>query len=148
MVTMLKIGELATRSGLSRDTLRFYERQAVLPKPARTQAGYRLYGPEVVERLHFIKRAQALGFSLTEIKNLLDGFQDPEECAQVKRFLEQKLAELDRKMREMQALRDLMSRYLAECQQALENDRAAEPCPVLLDLIREPAKETPLQGKP
>ncbi len=146
MAKMLKIGELAARSGLSRDTLRFYEREAVLPQPARTQAGYRLYSPEVVERLDFIKHARALGFSLGEIRDLLDGYQNPEECQRMKRHLEQKIAELDRKMREMQALQDILSRYLKTCQEALRDGRTAEPCPVVLDMLQSPARGTPLRG--
>jgi DNA-binding transcriptional MerR regulator len=73
MLTGLKIGELASRSGVSRDTIRFYEREALLPKPARTPAGYRLYRPEVLGHLAFIKQAQALGFSLAEIREVLGG---------------------------------------------------------------------------
>ena len=80
---MLKIGELASQSGLSRDTIRFYEREAFLPDPERTRAGYRLYSPDVVARLSFIKQAQALGFSLTEIRGVLDGYHDASECRQV-----------------------------------------------------------------
>ncbi|MEE9148466.1 MAG: heavy metal-responsive transcriptional regulator [Candidatus Tectomicrobia bacterium] len=146
MAKLFKIGELATRSGLSRDTIRFYEREAVLPKPARTQTGYRLYQPEMVERLHFIKRAQALGLSLTEIKSLLDGYQDPEECTRVKHLLEQKIVQLAQKMREIQALHDLLRQYLEACQQALKHGRATEPCPVLLDMLQGPASQKPLQG--
>jgi len=138
MPKMLKIGQLASKSGLSRDTIRFYEREAVLPRPSRTQTGYRLYGPEAVERLRFIKRAQALGFSLTEVRHLLDGYQDPEECAQVQQLLEQKIAQIEQKMRDIQALRDILRRYLAECQQALQDGRAAEACPVL-QIIQRPA---------
>jgi MerR family Zn(II)-responsive transcriptional regulator of zntA len=136
MAKLLKIGELASKSGVSRDTLRFYEREALLPKASRTPAGYRLYVPETVERLRFIKRAQALGFSLTEIRHLLDGYQDPEECSQVKHLLEQKIAVLDQKMREIQALRDVLGRYLEACQQALSTGQATGTCPVLLDLLR------------
>jgi len=131
MTQRLKIGELASTSGLSRDTIRFYEREAVLPQPVRTPAGYRLYGPEAVERLRFIKRAQALGFSLTEIRAVLGGYQDLEECRQVQRLLEQKIAQLDRKMRDMQTLRAVLHRYLAACQHALQDRQAFTGCPVL-----------------
>ena len=147
MAKMLKIGELAARSGLSRDTLRFYEREAMLPRPTRTQAGYRLYSLEVVARLDFIKRAQALGFSLTEIRDLLKGYKNPEECQRMKRLLEQKIAELDQKIRETQALHGILNRYLQTCQEALKDGRADEPCPVVLDMLQSPAREAPFTGQ-
>ena len=64
---LLKIGALASKAGLSRDAIRFYEREALLPQAPRTPAGYRLYSAEALARLRFIKHAQALGLSLTEI---------------------------------------------------------------------------------
>ncbi len=131
---LLKIGALASKAGLSRDTIRFYEREALLPKPPRTPAGYRLYSAAVLERLHFIKQAQALGFSLTVIRDLLQGAQNPEECQRVRQLLEQKIAELDQRMRDMQALRATLSRYHAECQQALRDGQASAACPVLTRL--------------
>src|SRR5215831_15141824 len=127
----LKIGALASKAGLSRDTIRFYEREALLPKPPRTPSGYRLYSAEALARLHFIKQAQALGFSLTEIRHLLGGYQDAEECRQVKQLLEQKLAALDQQMRSLQALRETLQRHLEACQEVLRDSEANAPCPVL-----------------
>ena len=129
---MLKIGALAAKAGLSRDTIRFYEREALLPKAPRTPAGYRLYSPEALERLHFIKQAQVLGLSLPEIRALLGGYQDTEECRQVKQLLAHKIANLDRQMRDMQALRALLSTYLTACERALQDGQAAASCPVLI----------------
>jgi DNA-binding transcriptional MerR regulator len=137
MATMLKIGELASKSGLSRDTIRFYERQALLPEPQRTPAGYRLYNQDVTDRLSFIKQVQTLGFSLTEIRDLLDGYHDESECRHVASLLRQKIAELDQKMQKMQTLRSLLSAYLAECTTALTNGRAQEGCPVLYDITQQ-----------
>ena len=128
---MLKIGALASKAGLSRDAIRFYEREALLPQAPRTPAGYRLYSAEALARLHFIKHAQALGLSLTEIRQLLGGYQDPEECHRVKHLLEEKIAALDQQMRSMQALRELLSRYLGSCQEALRDGEAGGTCPVL-----------------
>jgi len=129
--TLLKIGALAARSGLSRDTIRFYEREGLLPPAPRSSTGYRLYSPSVLERLHFIRQAQTLGFSLAAIRDLLHGYQDPEACHRVRHLLEQKIAELDQRMRDMRALRDTLSRYHAECQKALRDGQASEACPVL-----------------
>ena len=66
-----RIGELATLTGLTPDALRFYERQGVLDKPARTSGRFRVYSPLVVDRIRFIKKAQALGFTRTEIRDLV-----------------------------------------------------------------------------
>jgi DNA-binding transcriptional MerR regulator len=136
MAPMLKIGELASQSGLSRDTIRFYEREALLPPPQRTPAGYRLYTHDVVARLAFIKHAQALGFSLTEIRDLLDGYHDASECHHVASLLSHKIAELDQKMHKIQTLRSLLRAYLAECTTALANGRAQQGCPVLCDITQ------------
>jgi DNA-binding transcriptional MerR regulator len=128
---LLKIGALASKAGLSRDTIRFYEREALLPKPPRTPAGYRLYSAEALARLHFIKHARALGLSLTEIRHLLGGYQDAEECRQVKYLLEQKLSALDQQMRSLQALRETLQRHLEACQEVLRDSEVNAPCPVL-----------------
>lgn len=148
MATMLKIGALASKSGLSRDTIRFYEREALLLQPQRTPAGYRLYNPDVVARLSFIKQAQALGFSLTEIRDLLDGYHDASECRQVASRLRQKIAELDRKVREMQTLRTTLSTYLSACTAALTNGRAQAGCPVLCDIAQQPGPGDAFEQKP
>lgn len=141
MPKLLKIGELASKAGLGRDTIRFYEREALLPTPARTQAGYRLYSPEVLERLRFIKQAQTLGFSLAEIKDLLDGYHGREECRRVAHLLKQKIAGLDQRMRAIRSLRATLSRYLAECGEALQTGRASEGCPVLFDIVQRPTEK-------
>src|SRR5574338_835028 len=83
----LKIGEVARMSGVGIETLRFYERSGLLGRPARTQSGYRLYDREVLERLDFIKRAQVLGFSLDEIKQIISekegGGSRVKQCANI-----------------------------------------------------------------
>jgi len=99
---LLKIGEVAKRSGVGIEALRFYERSGLLGPPARTQSGYRMYEPEVLERLDFIKRAQVLGFSLDEIRQIItekEGGQSP--CEAVRDIVRQRLGELDEHMKEM-----------------------------------------------
>ncbi len=142
MPHMLKIGELASKSGLSRDAIRFYEREALLPKAPRTQAGYRLYSAEALEQLSFIQQAQALGLSLAEIRELLSGYHDTEECRQVKRLLEQKIAALDERLRGIHALRARLCRYLTACHQALRDGPAAPACPVLT-ILRDHEGQAP-----
>ena len=102
MSEMLKIGELAKRSGVTTKTIRYYELLGLLPDPQRTDSGYRLYGEADVERLVFIRRAKELGFSLSDIKEVLeihDARHPP--CVRVLAILERKIKEIDRLVREL-----------------------------------------------
>ena len=101
----LTIGKLARRLDLNPRTIRFYEQAGVLPEPARTASGYRLYGPEDEERLRFVKSAQRLGLTLWEIKEVL-ALRDRGECPcrYVAGLIERHLAEIDERMRELRAL--------------------------------------------
>jgi DNA-binding transcriptional MerR regulator len=134
MVDNLKIGDLADACGVSRDTVRYYERLKLLPRPARTEGGYRTYSEADVERVRFIKQAQAFGLSLDEIKTLmLEGKGGLEQCRHVRDLLAAKLRELDARFAEMRGFRRTLTSYLAECEQALlRKDQGT--CPVLFDL--------------
>lgn len=115
----LKIGEVAKLSGIGVEALRFYERSGLLGRPARTQSGYRTYDPAVLERLDFIKRAQVLGFSLDEIKQIIaekQGGQSP--CEAVRDIVRGRLGELDERMREMRRYRKELAGTLAEWDKA------------------------------
>ena len=132
----LTIGELASAVGVSRDTVRYYERLKLLPRPDRTQAGYRLYTEEDVERVRFIKQAQSLGLSLDEIKGLLpERGAGLSECRRVRDLLSTKLRELDEKLAEMQTFRKTLATYLDECEEALAGNRG-DCCPVLSEITR------------
>lgn len=107
----MRIGELAEATGTTTKTLRFYERAGLLPAPERTSAGYRDYPPEVVSRLAFIRRSQAAGLTLAQIREVLeirDGGQAP--CAHVQQLLNDRLADLDRHIALLTELRDTVSR--------------------------------------
>lgn len=111
----LKIGEVARLSGIGIETLRFYERSGLLGRPGRTESGYRLYHREVLERLDFIKRAQILGFSLDEIKQIIAEKQAGESpCEAVRDIVRTRLQELDEHMREMRRYRNELAATLAE----------------------------------
>src|SRR5262245_17203629 len=105
--TWLKIGEVAKRTGIGIETLRFYERSGLLAPPkARTEGGYRLYDSEALSTLEFIKRAQTLGFSLEEIKRIIaESRTGRKPCAEVRELLRQRLAELDEQMKLLQQYR-------------------------------------------
>ena len=105
----MRIGELAAATGLSTDTIRYYEKAGLLPPTARTPGGYRAYGPEAVDRLHFIQGAQRLGLRLEDIGNLL-AIRDTGTCPcePAADFLTQRLAEVDTQIQRLEALRTEM----------------------------------------
>lgn len=129
----LTIGELARRCGVSRDAVRFYERERLMPRPRRTAAGYRLYGPDDEERLRFIRRAQAVGLTLEDITELirLHEQRSPKECHTVADRLRERIKALDAKIAEFVAFRRHLRESLHRCEAA-----EAESCPVVLDLLK------------
>ena len=126
------IGELAARSGLTPDALRYYERLGLLPEPNRTAGGFRVYQRTTEERLRFIKQAQALGLTLHEIRDLVS-YKDKggrARCRRVRDRLAAKLAELEARLAELQDFRRTLKRYLQECEDALKEPVEKE-CPVV-----------------
>jgi MerR family transcriptional regulator, copper efflux regulator len=110
---LLKIGEVAKQTGIGIETLRFYERSGLLDRPARTEGGYRLYDAEALLTLEFIKRAQALGFTLDEIKQIItEGRTGHSPCAEVREIVRERLRELDERMRQMQQYRNALAHTL------------------------------------
>jgi DNA-binding transcriptional MerR regulator len=138
----LKIGELASAVGVSCDTVRYYERLNLLPRAGRTSAGYRVYTEVDVERLRFIKQAQALGLSLDEIKELLPGRgAGLAECQRVRDLLRSKLKELDARLAEMRAFRRTLAAYFDECEKTLAGKRQ-NCCPVLFEITHPTPRQT------
>jgi DNA-binding transcriptional MerR regulator len=112
---LLKIGEVARRSGVGIETLRFYEKLGLIDSPRRTASGYRLYTADIIERLEFIRRAQVLGFSLSEIARIIaekEAGQSP--CSDVREIVRRRLQDLDEQMREMKRYRDELATALEE----------------------------------
>lgn len=109
----MKIGELAATMGVSTKSIRYYESIGVLDEPARTAAGYRSYGPQAIERLEFVKQAQASGLALAEIKSILEiKDRGGQSCEHTRQLLGRHLDELDRKIVELEAARvELRSMY-------------------------------------
>ena len=112
---LLKIGEVARESGVGIEALRFYERSGLLESPTRSVGGYRMYARTVLDRLEFIKRAQVLGFSLHEIKELIAHKQaGASPCGEVREIVRRRLAELDERMKEMRRYRGELAATLKE----------------------------------
>jgi Cu(I)-responsive transcriptional regulator len=128
--TMLNIGEAARASGVSAKMIRHYESIGLLPAAKRTASGYRVYGEQEVRVLQFIHRGRALGFPLEKIAELLALWQDQDRASvDVRRLAEQHIAELNRKIDELQA----MKRTLEQLAHSCHGDRRSD-CPILDDL--------------
>jgi MerR family transcriptional regulator, copper efflux regulator len=125
---MLSIGQVARRAGVGVETVRFYEREGLLEEPPRRASGYRQYSEQVVKRIHFIKRAQKLGFSLKEITELLLLRVDGQtSCEEVKGHTEAKIAEVERKLLELQRMRQALLQVATLC----TGQGPASACPML-----------------
>ena len=128
----MQIGIVAKRIGLSVDAIRFYERNALLPRPPRTPGGFRLYEESDVETLAFIRRAQGLGFTLSEIRGLLNlRGSRLQPCAHVRRRLQNKLADVQRKLTDLHKLEHELRLALRSCDREMRRDSAR--CPVLTE---------------
>ena len=129
----LRIGELAARCGVSTDTIRYYEREELLPRPRRTASRYRIYDEHDEGRVRFIRQAQDLGLTLDNIRELVRErrLHTPGECRHVAGLLRERIVVLDRKIAELRSFRRRLAENLARCERA---DSAA--CPVILDLSR------------
>lgn len=126
----MQIGIVAKRIGLSVDAIRFYERNGLLPRPLRTEGGFRRYGENDVERLAFVRRVQGLGFKLSEIRGLLRLRGDRlQPCAPVQRRLQEKLADVQRKLRDLHKLEHELRLALRSCKKEMRKRDAH--CPIL-----------------
>ncbi len=102
----MRIGDLAKQVGVTPDTIRYYEREGLLPPAERTPSGYRDYGPDAVNDLQFIKKAQALGLKLSDVREVLEisaGGRPP--CEHVRATVSARLADVEKRLRELRALR-------------------------------------------
>ena len=112
----LSVGQLAKRCGVNAQTVHFYEREGLLPKPPRTAGGYRAFPSDAVARVCFIKQAQAVGFALDEVRELLELRNHPETaCPQVQRRAEDKIADVAAKVRDLQTIRRELTRLAKAC---------------------------------
>ena len=140
-MSQLRIGELANRLGCSVETLRYYEREGLLQATGRSGNGYRFYNHQSERQLAFILRAKTMGFSLEDIRELLAIRVDPtaNSCGDVRSIAESKLAQVDRKLAELQAMRDALSKVVHAC---CGGDVPADHCSILHALEPEgPAME-------
>lgn len=133
-MTGLKVGEVAKQAGVNLQTIHYYERRGLLPKPPRTGSNYRAYPEDAVLRVRFVKRAQELGFTLKEIKELLSLRAAPRtRCADVRQRAQTKVQDIDDKVRTLQAMRKALTKLIGEC----SGKGAVTQCPILEALDSE-----------
>lgn len=121
--TLYKIGEVAKRSSVGIETLRFYEKSGLVDRPSRTASGYRVYDGSILERLSFIKKAQMLGFSLDEIRELIDHKRAGENpCGHVRAKVKSRLQDLDERIRQMTLYRDELAAELKQWEKKRESE--------------------------
>lgn len=130
----LKSGELAKRAGVNVETLRFYERKGLLPKPPQRASGYREYPIESIALIRFIKRAQDLGFSLAEVRELLAlRVQPGTTCADVRERAEHKMLDVRQKISDLKAIERALQKLTATC----TGSGPLSECPILENLDGE-----------
>ena len=126
----MQIGIVARKIGLSVDAIRFYERNGLLPRPPRSEGGFRRYGDRDVETLAFVRRVQGLGFKLSEIRGLLR-LRGNQPCAPVRRRLQEKLADVHQKLSDLRHLEHELRLAFRSCNKELHKRNAH--CPILRD---------------
>ena len=127
----MRVSDVARAAAVNIQTLRYYERRGLLPNPSRRPSGYRDYEPETVQRVRFIKRAQELGFTLVEIKELLvlreDEERRPDSRMRAAATAAAKINQIDDKLRQLTAMRATLSQLVDACQCG----QAALDCPII-----------------
>ena len=131
----MTISRFAAAAGVHVETVRYYQRRGLLQKPERPMGSVRRYGSDEVGRLQFIRRAQAMGFSLDEIAGLLE-VKGQRACAQTRQLTERKLAQVRRHLDELRQLEADLERLVDECRHVA----TGAPCPTL-DLLAQPAEK-------
>lgn len=124
----MKIGEVAKLSGTGIETIRFYEREGLLLEPERRPSGYRQYDESTVERLEYIRRAKELGFTLAEIRELLElSFAAHAGCDHIRQRAEAKVADIEGKIRSLQQMKRSLGKIVVQCR--VKN--STEDCPLV-----------------
>ncbi len=140
----LLIGQVAKLAGVKPDTVRFYERTGLLPRPTRTAAGYRVYGDAAARQLRFVKKAQGLGFSLDEVRRILSlRGGGKKTCDRVLAIAEATLEETERRLTDLQTFRDDLKRTVTTWRKPSKRACAAEFCALIESAAHSAAGKRP-----
>ena len=130
----MKIGEVAERGGVNLQTIRYYEREKLLPEPPRLASGYRIYPDQTVRRVRFIKRAQEIGFTLAEIRELLAiRINADRDSSDVRALAQAKIADIERKIQTLHRMKEALGRITERC----SGCGPASECPILESIDSE-----------
>jgi len=128
---MLNIGQVAKQTGVTVETIRFYEKQGLIATPLRSDAGYRQYPSETVKRVRFIQHAKEVGFTLKDIGELLALRREPgSSCTDIKLRATQKIEDVDKKIQELKRIREALARMVMKC----SGRGPLSACPILEEL--------------
>ena len=129
MTHELTIGRLAEAAGVNVETIRYYQRRGLLDEPERPLGGHRRYAPAAVKRVGFVKRAQQLGFTLEEVKGLLQ-LEDGQNCRETRLLAEHKLVVIEGRIADLNRMRRLLKGLIVEC----EKGKRPRSCPIIATL--------------
>ncbi len=135
MSSTLTIGQVAKAAGVNVETVRYYQRLAMLEEPEKPLGGVRRYGDEFIARLRFVKRAQQLGFSLAEVQRLLV-LEDPQSCGKARSLAAEKLALVEARLADLERMRRVLQELIARC----DVRRGKVACPIIESLAARGAK--------
>lgn len=134
-MSLLSIGQVAKETGVTVETVRFYEKQGLIDEPSRSESGYRQYPQGTTKRVHFIQHAKEVGFTLKEVAELLALRREPgTSCSDIKIRTTQKIESVDQKIRDLQIIREALSRMILKC----SGGDDLSTCPILeeLDMVK------------
>ncbi|WP_270182305.1 Hg(II)-responsive transcriptional regulator [Alkalihalobacillus sp. CinArs1] len=138
----IKISELAKICEVNKETIRYYERKSLIPKPNRNKSGYRIYGSATIKRLLFIKKMQDFGFSLSEIHKLLGVVdKDSDRCQDMHQFVSEKLEDVEQKIKDLQRIQTILSELKACC----PNEQDLYACPIIESVIEVNEREADIK---
>src|SRR5262245_23913086 len=130
----LQIGVVAALANVSVDAVRYCEKRKLLQRAQRSSGNFRLFPPEAVERIHFIKQAQEMGLSLAEIRELFTTTGGASQCQRVRDLLKDKIDDLDKRMKKLREFKRTLSQHLAACETELQQHGATASCPVIVQM--------------
>ncbi len=127
-ITTYKIGEVARQAGVNKETVRYYEKRDLIPEPDRRRSGYRIFTRRHIDQIKFIKRAQELGFTLSEIKELLElRMEENTSCSEIRKEAEDKYRDVSRKIEDLQRIKSTLTDLIDSC----SGDGPRGDCPIL-----------------
>ncbi len=133
-MSLLNIGHVANQTGVTVETVRFYEKQGLIEPPERSETGYRRYPEDTVKRVRFIQRAKEAGFTLNEVGELLALRREPgTSCGDIKMRAARKIEAVDQKIRDLEHIREALVRMVMKC----SGDGSLSECPILEELELE-----------